>query len=124
MDGKPIYATGHSNEGAFTYLLWAARGEVFTAMAPSAAAASYANRLSPKPAMQFAAEHDPLVKFTWQTATMAAVCRRNNCEAKGRPWNQRCVLYSSKTGTSFVACIYPGRHEFNQNAPELIVNFF
>jgi len=28
VDGKRIYATGHSNGGGFTYLLWAARGDV------------------------------------------------------------------------------------------------
>ena len=39
VDEKRIYATGHSNGGGFTYLLWAARGEVFAAVAPCAAAA-------------------------------------------------------------------------------------
>ena len=28
VDEKRVYATGHSNGGAFTYLLWAARGDV------------------------------------------------------------------------------------------------
>jgi polyhydroxybutyrate depolymerase len=39
IDEKRVYATGHSNGGAFTYLLWAARGDVFAAVAPCAAAA-------------------------------------------------------------------------------------
>ena len=39
VDEKRIYATGHSNGGGFTYLLWAARGDVFAAVAPCAAAA-------------------------------------------------------------------------------------
>ena len=30
VDEKRIYATGHSNGGGFTYLLWAARGDVVT----------------------------------------------------------------------------------------------
>jgi polyhydroxybutyrate depolymerase len=37
VDARRIYSTGHSNGGGFTYLLWAERGEVFAAMAPSAA---------------------------------------------------------------------------------------
>src|SRR4051812_24788524 len=37
VDEKHIYATGHSNGGSFTYLLWAARGDQFAAFAPSAA---------------------------------------------------------------------------------------
>src|SRR4029077_1825582 len=36
VDSKRIFSTGHSNGGAFTYLLWAERGEVLTAVAPSA----------------------------------------------------------------------------------------
>src|SRR3954469_21316070 len=39
IDENRIYATGHSNGGAFTYLLWAKRGETFAAFAPVAAAA-------------------------------------------------------------------------------------
>jgi polyhydroxybutyrate depolymerase len=37
VDDRRIYSTGHSNGGGFTYLLWAARGDVFAAVAPSAA---------------------------------------------------------------------------------------
>jgi polyhydroxybutyrate depolymerase len=36
VDEKRIYASGHSNGGGFTYLLWAMRGEHFAAFAPSA----------------------------------------------------------------------------------------
>lgn len=36
-DPKRVYSTGHSNGGAFTYLLWAKRGEAFAAVAPSSA---------------------------------------------------------------------------------------
>ena len=35
VDGKRIFATGHSNGGGFTYLLWAERGDIFAAVAPS-----------------------------------------------------------------------------------------
>jgi polyhydroxybutyrate depolymerase len=37
VDNKRIFATGHSNGGGFTYLLWTTRAEQFTAFAPSAA---------------------------------------------------------------------------------------
>jgi len=36
VDARRIYATGHSNGGGFTYLLWAARANRFAAFAPSA----------------------------------------------------------------------------------------
>lgn len=37
VDAKRIYSTGHSNGGAFTYLLALERGELFAAFAPSSA---------------------------------------------------------------------------------------
>jgi polyhydroxybutyrate depolymerase len=124
VDTNRIYATGHSNGGGFTYLLWAARGEVFAAVAPSSAVATYVNRLLPKPAMHFAGENDPLVKFSWQKAMMAAVRRVNGCEAEGKVWDKQCTLYPSKKGTPLVTCIHPGGHEFDSNAPRLMVKFF
>ncbi len=38
VDSKRVYATGHSNGGAFSYLLWEARGDQFAGFAPSACA--------------------------------------------------------------------------------------
>src|SRR5262249_52351740 len=37
VDTRRIYATGHSNGGGFTYLLWAERGDKLAAVAPSSA---------------------------------------------------------------------------------------
>lgn len=39
IDGRRVYATGHSNGGAFVYLLWATRGDALAACAPVATAA-------------------------------------------------------------------------------------
>ena len=36
VDTKRVYSTGHSNGGGFTYLLWAERGDMLAAVAPSA----------------------------------------------------------------------------------------
>ena len=124
VDEKRIYATGHSNGGGFTYLLWAERGDVFAAVAPSAAAVPYVNRLKPKPAMHLAGKQDTLVKFDWQERMMKAVRNLNGCEAEGKPWAPLATLYPSKTGTPLVACIHPGGHQFHPDAPALIVKFF
>ena len=124
VDAKRIYCTGHSNGGGFTYLLWLARAEVFAAVAPSSAAAKYADKLSPKPALILGGQNDPLVKFVWQERTMAAVRKVNGCAATGEPWDKQCTLYPSNGGTPLVTCIFPGGHQFNPAEPALIVKFF
>jgi len=124
VEGKRIYATGHSNGGGFTYLLWAERGDVLAAVAPSAAAFRGVRRLKPKPALHLAGEQDALVKFTWQQLTMDAVRRVNRCEGEGKPWDPQCTVYPSKTGTPLVTFIHPGGYQFPKEAPALIAKFF
>lgn len=124
VNTKRIYATGHSNGGGFTYLLWLARGDVFAAVAPSAAVAKYSHKLTPKPALMLAGESDPLVKFTWQKFNMQAVRKVNSCSAKGETWAPQCTLYASSTGTPVVTFIHPGGHQLTAEAPGLIAKFF
>jgi polyhydroxybutyrate depolymerase len=125
VDTKRIYSTGHSNGGGFTYMLWAERGDVFAAVAPSAAAAPFSMpKLKPKPAMHLAGETDPLVKYEWQVKTMETVRKLNGCETQGKAWNEVGTVYPSPSGTPFVSLIHPGGHQFLQEAPPLIVKFF
>jgi len=124
VDEKRIYATGHSNGGAFTYLLWAERGDVFAAVAPSAAIFVNVGKLKPKPVMHLAGEKDPLVKYQWQKRMMETVRRLDGCEAEGKSWGENATLYASKTGTPVVTFIHSGGHEFKPSAPPLIVKFF
>ncbi|MBI5691600.1 MAG: esterase [Verrucomicrobia bacterium] len=124
VDDRWIYSTGHSNGGGFTYLLWAERGDVLAAVAPSAAAARVTREsLRPKPVMHLAGEKDALVKFAWQQETMLALRRLNQCEA-GKPWAPHCTLYPSPNGTPVVTLVHPGAHGFPADAPPLIVKFF
>ncbi len=128
IDPKRIYATGHSNGGAFTYLLWSARGETFAAVAPSGSAARNARELKPKPALHLAGKTDPLVRFRWQELMMQAVRRINGCDETGKPWassgDLTGTIFPSKGGTPLVTLIHPGGHKFPREAPELIVRFF
>ena len=124
VDEKRIYATGLSNGGAFTYLLWATRGDIFAAFAPCAAAApQMARRFKPKPVLHLAGEKDSLVKFEWQQQTIDVLRRINQC-GDGEPWEPGCTLYPSKIGAPVVAFIHPGVHEFPAKAPAIIVKFF
>lgn len=131
VDDRRIYATGHSNGGALTYLLWGTRGKEFAAIAPSAAGAAVLRRtkdLPPMPVLHVAGEKDPIVPFTGQQRTMAAVRLKNGCEAEGREWARAGKLvgtvYPSKGGTPFVSVIHPGTHAYPDEAPGLIVKFF
>lgn len=129
VDDKRIFATGHSNGGGFTYLLWAARGDVFAAVAPAAAIAGRSQlKLKAKPAMHIAGQNDPLVWFAWQERCMSAVRRLNGCEETGKPWTTSGAsvgtLYPSKSGTPFVSVIYPGGHNLPDEVFGLVVKFF
>ena len=126
VDDKRIYSSGHSNGGGFTYLLWAMRGDKFTAMAPSAAAATQTkDLLTPKPVLHVAGESDPLVKYAWQSATIEKL-KVMNKTGPGKPWelDKNCTIYPSETGTPVVTAIHPGNHNYPKEAPGVIIKFF
>jgi polyhydroxybutyrate depolymerase len=146
IDEKRLYASGHSNGGGFTYLLWAARGDVFAAVAPCATAAVVGDgplpddlpaplarraevsrramkNLKPKPVFHVAGRNDPLVRFEWQERTIEGVRKLNGC-GEGTSWGEHCTLYPSKSGTPVVTYIHPGEHEVPDDVPALIVKFF
>lgn len=129
VDSKRIYATGHSNGGSFTYLLWAERAETFAAFAPSAAVPGRSMKdLKPKPALHVAGEADPLVRFNFQKRTIDFVRKLNNCDESGKTWAEDgpivATLYPSKSGTPFITAIHPGGHQSPKEAPRMIVKFF
>ena len=124
IDGKHVYATGHSNGGGFTYLLWAERSYSFDAFAPCAAATSQLAKLTAKPVFHLAGEKDTLVKFMWQQRTIEALRRINGCGNKGRAWGTNATFYASSKGAPVVAFIHPGGHELPPEAVPAIVRFF
>ncbi len=125
IDSKRIYATGHSNGGGFVYLLWATRGDLFAAFAPSAAAGSkVANLLKPKPVMHIMGEKDTLVKYEWQKAMCNRLLKINGCSDIGSPYAKYTTLYASKIGTPVVLYVYPGGHIYPEEADAVIVKFF
>jgi polyhydroxybutyrate depolymerase len=125
VDEKRIYASGHSNGGGFTYTLWAGRGDVFAAVAPSSAgAAGMFTKLKPKPVLHLAGEKDALVKFDNQKRTMDRLRKLNGCEEKGTPAGKYCTEYRSKDGPVVVTYIHPGGHQFPVEAVARMVEFF
>jgi polyhydroxybutyrate depolymerase len=126
IDGRRIYATGHSNGGSFTYLLWAERGSVFSAFAPSAAViARGAGKLAPRPVLHLGSPQDPLVKWAWQSRMIDHVLAVNDCGPRS-PDEPGYVRYEprGKGGASVAVFIHDGGHGYPEGAPERIVNFF
>lgn len=125
IDEQRIYSTGHSNGGAFTYLLWAKRGDTFAAFAPVASAAGlYFVNAKPKPLFHAVSEKDPLVTFAMQQRTYDRVKKLNGCDEKGEEWAKDCLRYSSKNGPSVVIYLHDEGHNYPRPTPELIVKFF
>ncbi|MFO0814970.1 MAG: prolyl oligopeptidase family serine peptidase [Gemmatales bacterium] len=125
VDENRIYATGHSNGGAFTYLLWARRGDIFAAFAPVAASAGiYFTDAKPKPVFHAASEKDPLVTFAMQTRTLDRVKKLNGCKEQGEPWAKGCLQYPSKNGNPVVIYLHDEGHKYPEPTPRLIVKFF
>ncbi|MFN7140634.1 MAG: alpha/beta hydrolase family esterase [Limisphaerales bacterium] len=132
-DTNRVFATGHSNGGAFTYLLWQQRGEQLAAIAPSASlyrellspGSEEKAKLRPLPVLHLAGEKDSLVQFDWQTRFLDALRKHHQC-SEGKPWKQdlRCVLYQGRNGGDVLTYIHEGGHNFPSEGAELIVKFF
>ncbi len=127
IDEKRVYVTGHSNGGGFTYLLFAARPDLFAAIAPSAAGAGGLKGikdLKPIPVLHVAGEKDEVVPFEGQMKTVDAVKTLNGCEAEGKEWAKGCTIYASSKDAPVVTFIHGGGHKYPNEAPALIVKFF
>lgn len=127
INPRRIYATGHSNGGGFTYLLWHARPHVFAAFAPVAATPdpAYLPRV-PRPVFHVAGHADRLVKFAWQRRSIDFVRRLNSCADTGTPWPAApdCTLYPSSQDSPVVTFVHPGGHEWPAPASARIAAFF
>jgi polyhydroxybutyrate depolymerase len=124
IDRKRVFATGHSNGGWFTYVLWAARPDEFAAFAPAAAVfGPMADGAKPKPALVIAGQKDQLVPFALQRRTIDAVLRLDSAAAKGEPWFGGAMLHRSNVA-DVVTWVYPGAHPLPANAAAVVTRFF
>jgi len=124
IDPKRIYATGHSNGGSFTYLLWAERGDLFAAFAPSSALLGRGfGQPSPRPVLHLGSPQDRLVKFSWQERMLDAVLALNGCGPR-MPSTDGYRSYPSTKGAEVATYLHSGGHRFPAAGTELIVKFF
>jgi polyhydroxybutyrate depolymerase len=125
VDSKKIFATGHSNGGSFTYLLWAMRGDALAALAPSAGlAAVYDARLKPKPVLHIVGSADQLVKLAWQQNQINKLLSLNKCDGIGQPYASLATLYPSASGNPVVIYQFPGGHMYPPGAEAIVIKFF
>jgi len=126
IDDARVFATGHSNGGSFTYLLWAERADEFAAFAPSAAVlARGAGTFVPRPVLHIGSPQDPLVKFAWQSRMIDHVLAVNECGPR-QPDAPGYVDYEprSSRGAPVAVFLHEGGHGYPAAAPEHIVRFF
>ena len=125
VDDDRVYATGFSNGGMFTYLLWAERPGVFAAYAP------VAGRLrpsvepgQPRPIFHVAGRRDRQVEFRDQQAAIASAVDVNGVAAESTACGDGCTVYGSETAAPVMSWIHPGGHVYPRETSERIVSFF
>ena len=124
VDGDRIYATGYSNGGMFTYLLWAERPGVFAAYAPVAARLRPSVRpTEPRPVFHVAGESDRVVRFSDQEAAIAAAIDVNGVDA-ATGCGAGCTVYGAGTAAPVMTWIHPGAHVYPRGTSERIASFF
>ena len=127
IDPARIYAAGHSNGGTMTYVLLAARPDVFAAFAPSASVfrRDLIASAKPKPALIILGEKDQLVPPAAQHASLDQTLRLNQASRTGEPWSGRyATLHKSPIGADVAAYVHPGDHTMPGDAGALMVKFF
>ena len=125
VDDDRIYATGFSNGAHFTYLLWAARPNVFAAYAPVAGRIRPAAMpKEPRPLFHVAGARDAQVAFADQKAAIATAVRVNGVGGQTKSCGDGCTLYGSGTPAPVMTWIHQGGHEYPRGTSERIVSFF
>ncbi len=125
IDESRIYATGFSNGGMFTYLLWAERPELFAAFAPIAARLrSGVEPTTPRPVFHAAGEGDRVVDYRDQLAAIETAVEVNGVADQPRSCGDGCTLYGPQSGASVMAWVYPAAHVWPMSTSERIAEFF
>jgi polyhydroxybutyrate depolymerase len=124
INKSQIFATGHSNGGSFTYLLWAMRGNVLAGVAPSAAGAfGFEQMLSPKPVIHILCKNDQLVKPRLQYLQLNKLLKLNHCSTGSRYYAPNTILYPSTSSTPVAIYAHSGGHTYPKDADKIVVKF-
>ena len=125
IDDDRIYATGFSNGGMFTYLLWAERPGVFAAFAPNAGRLRPSVQpTQPRPLFHIAGERDRQVAFTDQQAAIDVALAINKVKHAPASCGDGCTMYGSQTPAPVMTWIHGGGHDYPRGTSERIASFF
>jgi polyhydroxybutyrate depolymerase len=128
INPEQVFVMGHSNGGAFSYLLWSTRFEKITAVAPSAAVGHrLIPTLRPKPCFHAMATNDKLVLSTWQEWMVHKVQRVNQCQKPSTRWSQRAELFAPidpMNGARVVIYRHDQGHRYPKEVTQEMVRFF
>lgn len=124
VDDNRVYATGFSNGGIFTYLLWGTRPKTFAALAVVAAEKFPGVHLTvPIPFLQITGEQDANVPFQRQLASIAIAREVDGSTGSGHSCGEGCTAYASSRGTPVITHIDPAGHVYPHYASGAIVDF-
>ena len=125
VDDARIYATGFSNGANFTYLLWAARPEVFAAYAPVAARLRpLVQPQQPTPLFHIAGMRDATIPFADQKNAVETARRVNGVTGNGESCGSGCTIYGSVSAAPVMTWIHSGGHAYPNGTSERIAKFF
>ena len=125
VDDDRVYATGYSNGGSFTYLLWAERPGVFAAYAPVAARLRSSVRpTQPRPLFHVAGETDRQVDFWEQEKAIAVAVEVNGVGATTARCGNGCNIYGADTAAPVKIWVHAGGHIYPRGTAERIMRFF
>lgn len=121
FDEGRVFVMGHSNGGAFTYLLWQLRSKRITAVGPCAAAGAVRVN-TPRPAFILKGETDPIVNPRLQQISIDAVLSLNKVDKEPKKLDKFVSAYAG--ANPVVTYIHPGGHQFIADAIPWMVKFF
>lgn len=124
IDESRVYATGFSNGGALTYLLWAERPHVFAAFAPVAGRmSSSVQPTTRRPLLHVAGTRDVTVRFSDQQAAFEHAVRVNGVTGATTPCGDGCTLYGRGTLAPVMVWIHEGAHTYPSGTSARIATF-
>lgn len=125
IDGKRIYAVGHSNGARFVHVLWAMRAERLAAICSVAAQGGLMVKdAAPVSVWMSIGENDPIVPARGQKLSIPIVQSVLKVDEKQGKTDGEMTTYKGTKNTELVVEIRNAGHEFPQNSIPKMVEFF